>query len=126
MQNKNKIKRLVKDQCACYLGDKHGISNFCCWKDGSCVMFNQEDNLPSCRYFENGVLPTDEELERDYKLKRDMEDGAKQAKPKVNCKRCGDTFSANSNRQHYCGKCRKRNQNEKSRIRMRQMRQKQS
>jgi hypothetical protein len=93
MQNKNKIKQLVKNNCASYLGDKHGISNYCCWKDGSCVFFKQDNQLPSCLYFEKGVLPMDEKLERDYKLERNMDvvEG-RVAKPKVNCKKCGDTF----------------------------------
>lgn len=124
MQNKNKIKQLVKNNCASYLGDKHGISNYCCWKDGSCVFFGQDDPLPSCRYFEKGVLPMDVKLERDYKLERNMDVEGTVAKPKVNCKKCGDIFSANSNRQAYCEKCKQKNRNEKSKLWMRQIRKK--
>lgn len=126
MHHKNKIKQLVKNSCACYLGDKHGISNYCCLKDGSCVFFGQDDPLPCCRYFENGVLPTDEKLERVYKSERNVEVEYKAAKPKVNCQKCGEIFSANSNRQKFCEKCRKKNHNEKSKLRMRLMRQKQA
>lgn len=124
MQNKNKIKQLVKNNCVSYLGDKHEISNYCCWKDGSCVFFDNENPLPSCRYFENGVLPTDTKLEYEYKLDRNMEVARLESKPKVNCKKCGDIFEANSNRQHYCEKCTKKNAKEKSKLRMQQMRQK--
>jgi hypothetical protein len=126
MQNKNKLKQLVKYNCASYLGDKHGISNYCCWKDGSCVFFDQDNPLPSCRYFENGVLPTDEKLEREYKLERNMHVDRQIAKPKVNCKKCGTTFEANSNRQFYCEKCDEKNKNEKAKLRMRKMRRKQA
>jgi Zn finger protein HypA/HybF involved in hydrogenase expression len=49
----------------------------------------------------------------------------KAAKPKVICQKCGDTFSANSNRQSYCEKCKQRNRKEKSKLRMREMRQRQ-
>lgn len=126
MQNKNKIKQLVKNNCACYLGDKHGISNYCCWKDGSCEFFGQEEPLPHCGYFENGVLPTDDKLEREYKSERSMDVERKTAKPKVNCQKCGETFSANSNRQKFCEKCREKNAKEKTKLRMRKMRQKQA
>lgn len=126
MSNKNKIKQLVRNNCASNLGDKHGISNYCCWKDGTCVFFGQDDPLPRCGYFENGVLPIDEKLEREYKSERNVEVEFKAAKPKVNCRKCGTIFEANSNRQQYCEKCRKRNQNDKARLRMRQMRQKQA
>lgn len=125
MHNKNKTKQLVKNNCASYLGDKYGISNYCCWKDESCVFLKQDDQQPSCRYFENGVLPI-AELEREYKMERHMEVEFKAAKPKVNCKKCGGTFSANSNRQAYCEKCKKKNRNEKSKLWMRQNRQKQA
>lgn len=123
MQNKNKIKQLVKSNCASYLGDKHGISNYCCWKDGSCVFFDNENPLPSCPYFENGVLPTDEKLEREYKLERNMHVEHKVAKPKVNCKKCGTHFEANSNRQLYCEKCQKQNAKENIKLRVRKLRQ---
>jgi Zn finger protein HypA/HybF involved in hydrogenase expression len=68
------------------------------------------------------VLPTDEKLEREYKSERNVEVDSKTAKLRVNCKHCGAIFSANSNRQKYCDKCRDKNENEKSKLRMRQMR----
>ncbi|MET3211307.1 UNVERIFIED_CONTAM: hypothetical protein ABIC26_004274 [Paenibacillus sp. PvR008] len=122
MHNKNRIKRLVKNSCACYLGAKHGIPNYCCLQDGPCVFFSQDDALPRCTYFEHGVLPIDEKLGREYKSNRNVEVGFNTAKPRVNCQKCGATFSANSNRQKYCEKCRDKNANEKSKLRMRQMR----
>ncbi|MDP1509343.1 hypothetical protein L8C07_01120 [Paenibacillus sp. CMAA1739] len=105
MQNKNSIRRLVKNNCACYLGAKHGISNYCCLQDGLCTFFSQNDDLPRCTYFEQGVLPTDEKLEREYKSERNVESEFKTAQPRVNCQKCRD-----------------KNANEKSKLRMRQMR----
>jgi hypothetical protein len=125
MHNKNKIKQLAKNNCACYLGDKHGISNYCCLRDGSCVFFKQDNPLPCCKYFEDGVLPTDEKLERDYKSERNMAVEMKAAKPKVSCQKCGDMFSANSNRQSYCEKCREKTRKESIKLRVRKFRQKQ-
>ncbi len=124
MQNKNSIKRLMKNNCACYLGAKHGIQNYCCLQDGPCVFFAQDDSLPRCSYFEKGVLPIDEKLEREYTSERNMETEPKTAKPRVNCTRCGGTFSANSNRQKCCEKCRGRARKESIRIRVRKFRQK--
>ncbi|MNW44102.1 hypothetical protein D3C74_213220 [compost metagenome] len=126
MQNKNTIKRLVKNNCACYLGAKHSIPNYCCLQDSPCVFFAQYDSLPRCTYFENGVLPMDEKLVQEYKSDRNVEIGFNTAKPRVNCKKCGKTFSANSNRQKYCEKSRGKNANEKTKFRMRQMRKKQA
>ncbi|TKH46091.1 hypothetical protein C1I60_04505, partial [Paenibacillus terrae] len=123
-QNKNSIKRLVKNNCACYLGAKHGITNYCCLQDSPCVFFAQDDGLPRCTYFENGVLPIDEKLEREYKSERNTGTEFKIAKPRVNCKKCGATFSANSNRQKYCDKCRGKTRKENIRLRVRKFRQK--
>ncbi len=122
MQNKNSIKRLVKNNCASYLGTKHGIQNYCCSQDGPCVFFSQNDTLPRCIYFEKGVLSVDEKLEREYKSERNVKTEFKTAQPRVNCQKCGTAFSAHSNRQKYCEKCRDKNANEKSKLRMRQMR----
>ncbi|MBE0341670.1 hypothetical protein E4V51_11180 [Paenibacillus sp. 28ISP30-2] len=122
MQNKNKLKQHVKNNCACYLGAKHSIPNYCCFQDGPCVFFGQNDTLPRCIYFEKGVLPMDEKLDQEYTSERNVESEFKTAKPKVNCQKCRATFSANSNRQKYCEKCRDKNANEKSKLRMRQMR----
>ena len=39
---------------------------------------------------------------------KEIKDNAEWAnKPRVKCKNCGDVFPANSNRQKYCGKCKK-------------------
>lgn len=124
MQNKNKIKRLIKNTCACYLGDKNGVLNYCCLNDRPCVFFNSDDPLPRCGYFENGVLPTDKKLEREYLIERNEQVESQAAQPKVKCQRCGETCPVTSNRQKYCERCRKWNEKEKSKIRMRKKRQK--
>lgn len=124
MQNKNRIKRLVKNNCACYLGAKHGIPNYCCLQDGPCVFFVQADVLPRCSYFENGVLPMDGKLDQEYKSERNVDTEPKTAKPRVNCTSCGGTFSTNSNRQKYCEKCRGKARKESIRIRVGKFRQK--
>lgn len=92
--------------------------------DGTCVFFNHEDSVPSCSYFEDAVLLTNEQLEYDYKLERNMELESRTFKPKVKCKSCGDTFAANSNRQMYCEKCKQYNEKQKAKLRMRKMRKK--
>lgn len=123
MHNKNKLKQLAKNNCANYMSDRYGISNYCCSVDGTCVFFDQANVLPSCRYFEQGVLPVDQKLEHEYRHDRNMEVDPLVAKPKVNCKTCGHTFEANSNRQQYCEKCRIRNKKEKTKLRVRKLRQ---
>lgn len=67
----------------------------------------------------------DEKLEREYKLERNMDVERQIAKPKVNCKKCGTTFEANSNRQTCCEKCRDKTRKESTRLRVRKFRQKQ-
>lgn len=91
-------------------------------KDDTCVFFKQEDNMPSCTYFKDAILPINEQLEYDYKVERNMEVEGKINKPKVKCKSCGNLFSANSNRQMYCEKCKQYNEKQKAKLRMRKMR----
>jgi late competence protein required for DNA uptake (superfamily II DNA/RNA helicase) len=64
----------------------------------------KDEELPFCRYFENGVLPIEQDLEMDYKEERDILVG-RVIKSKVKCERCGDKIETNSNRQKYCEKC---------------------
>jgi hypothetical protein len=47
--------------------------------------FDNSDPLPNCRYNENGVLPTDQKLEREYKLDHNMEVNRQVAKPRLRC-----------------------------------------
>ncbi|MFL0194827.1 hypothetical protein ACJDU8_04455 [Clostridium sp. WILCCON 0269] len=125
MKNSNKIKKLIKDKCACYFTQQGSINNYCCNIDGSCLFFCDNEESTGCRYFEEGVLPIEAELEFEYRNERHMDGVDKiKAKPRVRCERCGDSFSANSNRQHFCAKCKKINDREKAKLRMKKLREK--
>ncbi len=115
MKNINKIKSLIKEECAGYVTGF--VNNYCCNRDGVCLFFEDTD-LPRCQYFEGWVLPLEEDLERQYRIERKMNAViGRTAKPKVKCERCGELFDANSNRQKYCDKCRKATQREQARER---------
>jgi len=121
MKNINKVKSLIKNECAGY----HTENNYCCTKDGTCVFFEDNKELPSCKYFEEGVLPLDEDLEREYRIERKMElPENRKAKSKVKCERCGEPFNANSNRQKLCERCRKIVRKEQARERQSKLRDK--
>lgn len=120
MKNINKIKSLIKEECAGYITGF--VNNYCCNKDGVCLFFEDTD-MPRCKYFEEGVLPLEEDLERQYRIERKLNAViGKKAKPKVKCERCGTTFDANSNRQKYCDKCRKAIKREQARLSMQRKR----
>ncbi len=123
MKNINKIKGLIKSQCAGYFPELSSIHNYCCSVDGACLFFKDNEEMPCCRYFEEGVLPLDEDLEREYILERKM--GVYQGKPvkiNVRCNRCNSYFEAGSNRQIYCEKCRKIIKKERARNRQQKLR----
>ena len=121
MKNINRIKKLIKSDCTGY----HTENSFCCSKDGACVFFGDNEELPSCKYFEEGVLPLDVDLEFEYRQERQMEVSENgQAKPKVKCQRCSKSFDANSNRQHFCESCKKINDREQARLRKKKSREK--
>ena len=81
--------------------------------------------MPRCKYFENGVLPLEDGLERDYLEERNLSVLLnRKAKPKVKCEKCGTPFDANSNRQKLCEKCRKIVKREQARERQRKLRDK--
>ena len=122
MQNKNKIKRLIKSQCACFLGERNDLTNYCCLADDTCEFFNQENELPSCEYFKNQVLPMEQNLAHDYKKERNMEVEENDHRLRRKCESCGDRFFVCSNRQLYCEKCKADNEKEKAKLRMRKMR----
>lgn len=125
MKNINRIKKLIKKECACYFAEQGSINNYCCSVDGSCLFFMDNDELPSCTYFEEGVLPLNKDLEIEYRADHNMKVTENiKAKPKVKCKRCGESFSANSNRQHFCKKCKKVNDRNKAKLRMKKLREK--
>lgn len=121
MKNINRIKRLVKSDCAGYFTE----NNYCCSKDGVCVFFRETEQLPCCRYFEEGVLPLDEDLEYEYRQERQMAVVHKTpVKTNVKCSRCKLYFKAGSNRQNYCEKCKKIVKREQARLSMQKKRNK--
>ena len=121
MKNINRIKKLVKSDCAGY----HAENNYCCSKDVACVFFGDNEKPPNCEYFKEGVLPLDADLEFEYRQERQMQVSEnRQAKPIVKCQRCFKSFDANSNRQKCCEKCRKIVRKEKDRERQQRMRNK--
>jgi|LSQX01.3.fsa_nt_gb hypothetical protein len=121
MKNINRIKRLIKNECACYFPHQGSINHYCCKADGTCLFFKGDDKT-RCSYFETGVLPIDEKLEHEYRKEHELSLRGITAKTKIKCQRCGEYITANSNRQQYCDKCRKINNREKAKHRMSRMR----
>lgn len=123
MKNINKIKRLIKSQCACYSPEQNSMHNYCCYKDGICMYFRDTEELPRCKYFEEGVLPLDSDLESEYREERQINImPISQARPKVKCESCGSIFEANSNRQKHCEKCMRIRNREQIRLRVKKTR----
>ncbi|MBR3873006.1 MAG: hypothetical protein IKJ26_02440 [Clostridia bacterium] len=94
---------MARNQCSCF------DSGQCIPQDRPCHVINrlwpERDKRPiACKWFLDGVLPLDKELE---KIVRSMQDGlaapdANTAKPCAACKR---PFQPSSNRQQYCSSC---------------------
>ena len=123
MKNINKIKGLIKSQCAGYFPEQSSIHNYCCSVDGACLFFRDNEEMACCRYFEEGVLPLDEDLEREYRLERQMGVSKnKGVKTNVKCSRCNSYLKAGSNRQIYCEKCRKVIKREQAKNRQQKLR----
>ena len=123
MKNINKIKSLIKTECDGYLSEQCSTNHYCCNRDGVCLFFEENIEMPRCKHFEDGVLPLKEDLERQYRIERKLNAViGRTAKPKVKCERCGELFEANSNRQHYCEKCRKIVKKEQARLSMQKKR----
>ena len=121
MKNSNRIKRLVKSDCAGYFSE----NNYCCSKDGICVFFEECEQLPNCKYFEVGVLPLNADLEYEYRQEHQMAVVHKiPVKTNSKCGRCNLYFEAASNRQNYCEKCKKIVKREQSRLSMQKKRNK--
>ena len=73
-----------------------------------------------CKYFEVGVLPLDEKLERMYYQEHGIfSNKSKPIKTNIKCKRCNTYFDVKSNRQLYCESCKKIVKREQAKISMR-------
>ena len=135
MNIKQQIKRLIRNECACYDPSTNGIiyiknipqsitiKDYCDRereKDCRCSIFKNK----RYSYFERAVLPMNPQLEAlyiaehkarqiNYKLskedkKRIVEEKSSVAgKVKIHCKKCKDVFLANNYRSQYCDKCKK-------------------
>lgn len=100
MKNLNKIKSLIKRECANF-----NYENCTCYPmDAPCHFYSDipEDAPPvRCKYFEQGVLPLDIELEFGYRNERELAISENIDK----CEMCGTFIKKSSNRQKYCNKC---------------------
>lgn len=121
MKNINRIKKLIKSDCAGY----HAENNYCCTKDEACVFFGDNEKLSSCIYFEEGILPLEVDLEFEYRQEHQMAVVHKiPVKTNSKCGRCNLYFEAASNRQNYCEKCKKIVKREQARLSMKKKRNK--
>jgi len=121
VKNINKIKSLIKESCAGYFAE----NNYCCSRDGSCIFFRSNEGLFGCKYFEDGVLPLEKDLEYEYRQEHMMAVVHKiPVKTNVKCSRCNQYFKAVSNRQSYCETCKKIVKREQAKLSMQKKRDK--
>ncbi|MGF7184957.1 formylmethanofuran dehydrogenase subunit E [Desulfitispora alkaliphila] len=135
-----KLKKLIKSDCAGFNKTLNNKTNFCIQVDDTCMFFvemadvqdtndtqtgDNQNNLPKCKYFEEGVLPLLPDLERQYHEyhKSELSITTKH-KPKVRkkCEKCDEPILATSNRQKYCEKCKKAIQREQQKERKQRQR----
>ena len=109
-----RVRALISEECENYQGGSNGVANYCWMREtsnhGACVFFSDLEN-PKCRYFEEAVLPLDEELKGIFSneaLALGIRTGQKKALRKK-CGQCPEIFLAKSNAQRLCPECQKRN-----------------
>lgn len=109
---KTDIRKLIENECATY----GGFGN--CLLDCVCPFFRDDVELPRCIYFENSVLPADEELKARYWNAFGYSEWGDGPGVKL-CESCRRQFQPRSNRQKYCKSCgeevRRRQRNKQSR-----------
>lgn len=127
MSRKNTVKKLVKKYCANYDANLNNINHYCCIEHeetNQCSFFIDKNGVPSCKYFEECILPLDKELQIIYhaeqekgKLshydKKKVLNQIDQEKREIRCERCDKPIKAKSNRQKYCDNCARVVRNEK-------------
>lgn len=92
------IQKHIESKCATYAGDG------CCLLDRQCPFFNTENEGARCIYYENAVLPEDEQLKGRYWSRFGLAYwSGKDAKV---CAECSKAFEPKSNAQKYCDSCR--------------------
>lgn len=131
---------LIKDQCANFCKDNNGILNSCVPSDSACKYFINNKKLARCSYLEEGVFASESnnqartlyyatlEAER-YGEKINNRSAAKilkvaVASREIECERCKRAFKPSNNRQMYCEICSKIIRREKTRQRVKRLREK--
>lgn len=132
-----RLLQLAAELCANHQRRANGIADYCLleWTDGHrCVFAIGEGSR--CRYFEEGVLPLNPELQAVYMHDRTARAAGDTVKPEMTrrvatavrsqteraCPKCGQAFTPASNRQRYCEPCRKAVRKEQIRERVRSLR----
>ncbi|MFF2290476.1 cysteine-rich VLP protein [Peribacillus butanolivorans] len=97
-----KVKSLAKNQCASFID---GGCVFGC----SCDYFKPCGKSISCEYFEESVLPSDKQLEKEYKDQHGINYIEKSVgKYERTCKQCNEAFKTDSRNVLVCSDtCRK-------------------
>ena len=92
------IQKHIKDKCANYAGNGQ------CLYDRPCPFFDEKNERARCLYYENAVLPENEQIKADYWRRFGLtywgEKGVKL------CAECSKGFEPKSNGQKYCDSCR--------------------
>ena len=109
-----KVKKLVKELCANYdLTGPTGTKNWC-WPRDTVRRFFTDTDPERCRYFEEGVLPTEPSLQIEYssyfgagKVSQSEQAGPGPVITNWRQCRCGKTFTGNLTWQLLCDECSK-------------------
>lgn len=94
------------------------------WSEGKVAIpapfFEEGNESARCLYFENAVLPSDDQLKARYWNRF----GLVYWEASKVCKRCENPFEPNDQREQFCSECKAEQRREKDRIRKREQRKK--
>ena len=107
---------LIKSECANYFPIQSSIKNYCCLTDKPCMYFLE--NKPSCKYFEESVLPIKKDLEYKYKEERKLS----VLNLQVSCKGCAEFFIRKSKKEKFCDKCKQARKKQQKKLYMQKIR----
>ncbi|MGM8212125.1 hypothetical protein ACLIBH_04930 [Virgibacillus sp. W0430] len=110
------IQKHVKNNCATYAGNGR------CLLDKPCPFFDAENEGARCSYFENNVIPSDDNLTAKYwaRFGAAYWNDGDTYKP---CNKCGNNFDyGKSPKRQYCDRCRNEQARENRNKRMRKYR----
>lgn len=110
------IKKHIKDKCANYAGNGQ------CLYDRPCPFFDEKNERARCIYYENAVLPENEQIKADYWRRFGLTYWGWGEKDVKACAVCGKGFTPQSNRQKYCSNCRDEQRRERAKLRKRKQR----